>query len=60
MEDQVEPAWRKATYSGNGGSDCVEVAESSGAVLLRDTKDRGGVVLSVGAGAWQRFTAGLR
>ena len=52
--------WRTASYSGSGGGNCVEVAESVGAVLLRDTKDRSGMVLSVGAGAWQRFTAGLK
>ena len=25
MEDQVVPSWRKSSYSGNGGSNCVEV-----------------------------------
>lgn len=60
MEDQLKSTWRKATYSGNGGSDCVEVAESTGAVLLRDTKDRGGVVLAVSADAWLQFMATIK
>jgi Domain of unknown function (DUF397) len=51
--------WRKSSYSGNGGQDCVEVA-GYGAVLVRDTKDRDGVTLSVPAGAWAKFTASLR
>ena len=36
--------WRKSSYSGNGGTDCVEVGARAEAdrVLVRDTKDRGG------------------
>jgi hypothetical protein len=52
--------WRKSSYSGNGGQDCVEVA-GDGAVLIRDTKDRGhGPVLRVSPEAWAKFTASLR
>ena len=52
--------WRKSSYSGNGGQDCVEVA-GDGAVLIRDTKDRErGPVLRVSPEAWAEFTASLR
>ena len=51
--------WRKATYS-NGGENCVETANGSGVVLVRDTKDRDGGTLTFGIGAWERFTASLR
>ena len=51
--------WRKSSYSGNGGQNCVEVA-GHGAILVRDTKNRDGVTLSVPAGAWAKFTASLR
>jgi len=51
--------WRKATYS-NGGENCVETADGSGVVLVRDTKDRDGGTLAFGAGAWALFTASLR
>ncbi len=51
--------WRKSSYSGNGGQNCVEVA-GDGAILIRDTKDRSGVTLAVPAGAWAKFTASLR
>jgi hypothetical protein len=51
--------WRKSTYSGNGGQDCVEVA-GNGTVLIRDTANRDGVTLSVPADAWAKFTASLR
>lgn len=52
--------WRKATYSNNGGADCVEAGHVPGAVLVRDTTDRDGAVLTVPADAWRRFTATLR
>jgi hypothetical protein len=52
--------WRKASYSGNGGNDCVEVGQHTAAVAVRDTKNRDGVTLSVSATAWATFTASLR
>jgi hypothetical protein len=51
--------WRKSTYSGANGGDCVEVA-SADVVMVRDTSDRGGAVLAVPTGVWQRFTASLK
>lgn len=47
--------WRTASYSGNGGGNCVEAASGSGTVLVRDTTNRDGGTLSVPAGAWQAF-----
>ncbi len=52
--------WRKSTYSGASGNNCVEVANSDNTVLVRDTTDRDGIALTVDAAAWQRFTASLR
>jgi Domain of unknown function (DUF397) len=61
MEDQIDPRWRKATYSGNGGGNCVEVGQSARTVLVRDTRQDGhGPVLRISAGAWLRFTESLR
>jgi hypothetical protein len=57
----VNLGWRKSSFSHNGGSDCVEAADSSGAVLVRDTKDNGtGPVLRLTPANWHAFTAGLR
>lgn len=55
MEDQIAPKWRKATFSGNGGSDCVEVAGHCSRLLVRDTKDRTGPVLRFSPAVWRRF-----
>ena len=52
--------WRKSTYSGASGNDCVEVAKSDSTVVVRDTTDRGGVAVTVDAAVWRQFTASLR
>jgi hypothetical protein len=53
--------WRKASYSGGSGTNCVEagVAEA-GRVLVRDTTDRDGAMLTIPADACVRFTDSLR
>lgn len=48
--------WRKPGRSVGEGA-CVEAAGGVGAVLVRDTADRGGAVLAFPAGAWAAFTA---
>jgi hypothetical protein len=60
MEDHIEPRWRKSSYSGNGGSDCVEVATRPGTVAVRDSKDPHGPVLTLTPDAWASLTARLR
>jgi hypothetical protein len=60
MEDNLDPCWRKASYSGNGGGSCVEVGSAAPVVLVRDTTNRNGVTLAVPADAWQAFTDGLK
>jgi Domain of unknown function (DUF397) len=51
--------WRKASYSATNGN-CVEVADATGTVMVRDTKDHVDAVLAVSADAWQRFTSSLK
>ncbi len=54
-------AWRKSSYSGNNGGNCVEVARNlPGAVALRDSKDPHGPVLVVTPEDWQAFTATVK
>jgi hypothetical protein len=52
--------WRKSTYSGTNGGGCVEAADMNDRILVRDTTDRGGMVLSVSSAAWRQFTDELR
>ena len=51
--------WRKSSYSGANGGQCVEVASVAG-VAVRDTTDRDGITLKFSAEAWQQFTRRLR
>src|SRR5271156_1539033 len=53
--ESTDLKWRKASYSSNGGANCVEVGKVRHGVLVRDTKHRAGVVLRFTPGAWQRF-----
>lgn len=52
----MESNWRTSSYSGSNGGECVEVA-TAGAVLVRDTTDRGGVVLAFTADVWRAFVS---
>lgn len=47
--------WRKASYSSNGGGECVEVGGARRGVLVRDTKERAGAVLGFSPVAWRQF-----
>jgi hypothetical protein len=55
----VNAAWRKSTYSGGNGGECVEVALADG-VMVRDTANREGTALSFSAAAWQEFLVSVR
>jgi hypothetical protein len=59
--DLMTARWRKSSYSGNTGGDCVEVADGfPGTVPVRDSKNVTGAVLIVGPDAWRAFVDGLR
>jgi len=52
--------WRKSTYSGTGGSNCIQVA-SDGVVMVRDTKQAGtGPILKFSPAAWRRYADQLK
>lgn len=59
MEPSGALTWRKSSYSGSNGGDCVEVA-ARGRVLVRDTKDRTGALLAFGPRTWREFTARIK
>ncbi|MCX4688764.1 DUF397 domain-containing protein [Kitasatospora purpeofusca] len=50
-----ELVWFKSSYSGPDGGECVEVAEATSAVLVRDSKDRSGPSLTFSPAAWEAF-----
>ncbi|MFB8245232.1 DUF397 domain-containing protein [Streptomyces sp. NPDC055952] len=52
-----EAHWRKSSYSGNTGGECVEVAELRSAIAVRDSKNPGGGVLGLSPEAYAAFVA---
>jgi hypothetical protein len=48
--------WRKSSHSGHSGGDCVEVADLTPVIGVRDSKDPDGPKLTVPASAWTAFT----
>jgi hypothetical protein len=59
MEDKINLRWRKSSYSGNGGGNCVEVA-ADGPILVRDSRDRAGTVLRFPSAAWREFAGQVK
>ncbi|WP_399887046.1 DUF397 domain-containing protein [Streptomyces sp. BBFR51] len=59
---QRNSQWRKSSYSGNTGGECVEVGANGpvGSVPVRDSKNPGGPILTIPAPAWHSFIQGLR
>jgi hypothetical protein len=59
VEDERALTWRKSTYSGNNGGQCIEVA-GYGAVYVRDSKNPDGPVLQVTPRMWRAFIDRLK
>ncbi|WP_274913892.1 DUF397 domain-containing protein [Streptomyces sp. WZ-12] len=53
----IDLTWRKSSYSGSEGGECVEVATGPAAscVHIRDSKDATGPHLTLGPVAWVAF-----
>jgi hypothetical protein len=61
MIDLTGATWRKSTYSGPQGGDCVEVADGvAGVMPVRDSKDPEGPALVFTAAAWAAFVADVK
>ncbi|MFE9969638.1 DUF397 domain-containing protein [Streptomyces hirsutus] len=57
--DGIETTWFKSSYSDSSNpSDCVEIAVSSGTILVRDSKNAQGPRLSIASAAWADFLRG--
>ncbi len=62
MEELAGAAWRTSSYSGANGGQCVEVAgrRDSTLVLVRDTKNRAGIILRFSPQAWRGFVGQVK
>jgi hypothetical protein len=55
MSRTTDLAWFKSSYSGTQGDDCVEVAVTGQAVLVRDSKDTTVPHLTLTRAEWASF-----
>jgi hypothetical protein len=60
MEGNHVITWRKSSYSGNNGGDCVEVGNAARVIAVRDSKDSHGPTLAFDPQDWRRFTDHLK
>ncbi|MFF5841334.1 DUF397 domain-containing protein [Streptomyces massasporeus] len=55
MASKAGILWRKSSYSGDQGGDCVEVAETSTAIAIRDSKNPAGPILTLDPASFTTF-----
>ncbi|MBO8193198.1 DUF397 domain-containing protein [Streptomyces oryzae] len=60
--DLPATAWRKSSYSGQNGGNCLEVAVGypGPSLPVRDSKNPSGPALLVASPAWRAFLAHVR
>ncbi|MCX5311584.1 DUF397 domain-containing protein [Streptomyces sp. NBC_00154] len=59
--DLAAATWRKSSYSGGSGGDCLEVADGHpGVVPVRDSKAPDGPALVFRTAAWSSFVTDLK
>ncbi|MBT1092651.1 DUF397 domain-containing protein [Streptomyces sp. WAC 05379] len=54
---QVNVLWRKSSYSGNTGGECVEVADLAPRMAVRDSKNPGVGTVTLTPEAYTAFVA---
>ncbi|MET7487126.1 DUF397 domain-containing protein [Streptomyces sp. NPDC005538] len=61
METGRQTTWRKSSYSGTNGGECVEIADIAAApsIAIRDSKTPGGEILTVSRSRFAEFIDSL-
>ncbi|MFG1999074.1 DUF397 domain-containing protein [Spirillospora sp. NPDC048911] len=60
MKEASTVRWRKSSYSGHSGGDCVELAKSNFMIAVRDSKDPAGSVLNFSTAGWTTFARRIK
>jgi hypothetical protein len=61
IPELIDAIWRKSSYSGSSGGQCVEVAANlPGIVAVRDSKNPAGPALVLTPQQWAAFLSGAR
>ncbi|WP_416984606.1 DUF397 domain-containing protein [Streptomyces sp. T028] len=51
----MESKWRKSSYSGDQGGECVEIAATPSAIAVRDSKNPAGPMLALRPAVFSTF-----
>ncbi|MFI1578699.1 DUF397 domain-containing protein [Embleya sp. NPDC020630] len=60
MPQTTPSGWRKSSYSGNNGGNCIEVATAHTAVPVRDSKTPDLGHLTITQASWSALLANLQ
>ncbi|MER5742705.1 DUF397 domain-containing protein [Streptomyces sp. NPDC002225] len=52
--------WRKSSYSGPSGGECLEVSDGHASIPVRDSKNPTGPALAFSTGSWSAFVAAVK
>ncbi|WP_406493260.1 DUF397 domain-containing protein [Streptomyces sp. NBC_00846] len=55
VQNPADNSWFKSSYSSNEGGECIEVANTEEAVLIRDSKDASLPHLTLTHTGWKHF-----
>ncbi|HEV2377645.1 MAG TPA: DUF397 domain-containing protein [Streptosporangiaceae bacterium] len=58
--ETIDQRWRRSSYSGNGGGNCIEVANTPNLVAVRDSKDPDGPELRMTPQQWRHLVAAVK
>ncbi|MGW3030992.1 DUF397 domain-containing protein [Streptomyces sp. NPDC001178] len=57
-QDLTGARWRKSSYSGDTGGDCVEIAPLAACIAVRDSKNPPAGILTLSPAAFSAFVRG--
>ncbi|MCT9075052.1 DUF397 domain-containing protein [Streptomyces fulvoviolaceus] len=57
--DLTRALWRKSSYSGSSGGECVEVADLTPHIAVRDSKNPGVGILALSPEAYTAFVGAV-
>ncbi|GGV14183.1 hypothetical protein GCM10010182_38430 [Actinomadura cremea] len=60
MNSRQNVCWRKSSHSDHHGGDCVEIADLTPVIGIRDSKNPGGPKLALGRDAWRALVLEIK
>ncbi|MFJ8711735.1 DUF397 domain-containing protein [Streptomyces violaceus] len=54
-----DPEWVRSSHSNGAGGECVECAATDAGMLIRDSKSKAGLTMTVAHDSWRSFIRAL-